>query len=219
MAESTTFPQIPSSVWWGVRSLLIRKPSLRINATTLATELGVQPAAAKAYLRELINSGILDDDGKATQVALSWRTDEGYVAASETLLRNCYPEQLVELIDPIPENRSKVVNWFTHQGLGSGSAGNKAATYLLIGAKEPLDLTTQNNIPKKERSDRPSSIPAKAAKPGSVEPPTQKRAYPNRRAGIEPQLNINIQTHISAEATNEQINTIFAAMRQNLYED
>ena len=53
MAESPGYPQIPSNVWWGLRALLKRRPTVKVDEMLLASDLGVQLVAAKQYLKEL----------------------------------------------------------------------------------------------------------------------------------------------------------------------
>ena len=63
------FPQIPSTVWWGVREILRRSPSATIDERILAIQIGVQETAAQTYLRELKHIGIIGDDNKSTEIA------------------------------------------------------------------------------------------------------------------------------------------------------
>src|SRR3546814_2184735 len=83
MADKNRYPQIPSTVWWGVRSILQRSPSTTIDERMLGVQLGVQEAAARAYLNELRSVGIITDEGKATPLAQKWRLDESYPDRSE----------------------------------------------------------------------------------------------------------------------------------------
>lgn len=76
MAEKDRYPQIPSTVWWGVRAIFQRSPNVTIDERLLAVQLKVQAAAARAYITELRAVGIINEDGKATPLALKWRLDE-----------------------------------------------------------------------------------------------------------------------------------------------
>lgn len=69
MADKVRFPQIPSTVWWGVRSLLHKTPNITVDERLLGVQLGVQEAAARQYINELKSVGLLTDEGKATPVA------------------------------------------------------------------------------------------------------------------------------------------------------
>jgi hypothetical protein len=86
MAEKASYPQIPSTVWWGVRKLLHRSPNAVVNERMLGVDLEVQEAAARQYLAELKRVGILNDDNKATPVANKWRHDDTYAEAVQDSL-------------------------------------------------------------------------------------------------------------------------------------
>ncbi|MDB5660900.1 MAG: hypothetical protein JWS10_3515 [Cypionkella sp.] len=221
MADQS-FPQIPSTVWWGMRQLLKRTPNAKFDENMLAASLNVQAVAAKQYINELKRVGILDDDNKGTDLAGRWRMDESYPQAVEELARGVYDEGLITIAPPGDADRARVVSWFMNQGLGEGSAKNKAATYLLITSLQP------NGAP--NQATRPSGEKAKEAK--RVEPRTASQATRGRvqkgnetprgsktRGEMLMPLNVNVQIHISADATTDQIETIFSSMRKYLRDD
>ncbi|UVO49253.1 DUF5343 domain-containing protein [Sphingomonas sp. SUN019] len=226
MAEKTRYPQIPSTVWWGVRSVLQRTPNATVDERLLAVQLGVQEAAARTYVTELKLVKILDDDGKATPLGRKWRLDETYPEAVNELIGAVYPEQLVHLAPPGEAERQKVVSWFQHEGLGQGAAGNKAATYLLLSSPTPNEAPRA--APKNGGGDASSSkraprkLVSRPTPPNT--PPTpaddgQGRANPTIKGRPEAfPLNVNVQIHISADAGTEQIESIFQAMRRYLYD-
>lgn len=219
MADKQSFPQIPSTVWWGVRALLQRSPNSPVTERTLGVHLNVQEAAAKQYVVELRRAGILDDESKATEIAHRWRHDETYADAVNDILEQTYPESLIQIAPPGDADRQKVISWFTREGLGTGTAGNKAATYLLISSPEP------NTPPSKVASATGSSPQRRQpSKPPKTESP-RKSESKSQQAHNQPQsfapdqmpLNVNVQIHIGADASTDQIESIFAAMRRYLY--
>ncbi len=219
MADQS-FPQIPATVWWGMRQLLQRTPSAKFDDGMIAASLGVQPAAARQYVAELKRIGILDDEGKATEIANLWRMDLSYGEAVEAIVSGAYPEQLTTIAPPGNADRQTVVNWFMQQGLGEGSARNKAATYLLVSSAEPN--TTSNSSTRKDskrNSGDDTAKPLTAARRTrrSTSPPMADKPAKST-ADIMP-LNVNVQIHISADAGNDQIESIFAAMRKYLKDD
>ncbi|HEY5071995.1 MAG TPA: hypothetical protein VII63_08190 [Caulobacteraceae bacterium] len=232
MADKNLYPQIPSTVWWGVRAILQRSPSATIDERTLSVTLDVQDAASRQYIAELKRAGILTEENKATPAAQRWRLDETYSEAVAEIMAATYPEQLLQIAPPDEPDRQKIASWFMKEGLGQGAAGNKAATYLLIASKEPNQApsrggagrgrASENNrrtpTPKRagaaSNETRSSTDAAKLPK-GIGHPPASGSA---RR--VEPiPLNVNVQIHISADAGAEQIETIFAAMRRYLYDN
>ena len=224
MAEKLAFPQIPTTVWWGIRNALNKTPRALIDENFVAAQLGVQQAAARAYISELKRVGILNDESKATDLANEWRLDVSYSSAVDKLINLNY-SGLSDLASPITEDRPKMVRWFQQQGLGEGSAKNKAATYILIGSSTPgeyQDLTSKTNKKKQKNIDSSSSnsaIPTKNVQSiPSARDPIPTEAGHKSVKGIDPSININIQIHISSEAGQDQIESIFSAMKKYLYD-
>jgi len=215
MAEKNSYPQIPATVWWGLRGILQRTPTVTVDERFISVQLGVQEVAARQYLTELKRVGILTEDGRATSLAGRWRNSDTYWDAVQEILKSAYPESLLHVAPPEDQDRQKAIAWFTHEGLGSGTAGNKAATYLMIGSRTPNESPVRSASPQKT-----SSEVAKAAKTS----PTKQAQSAGARAEASGRhvdlmpLNVNVQIHISADATGEQIESIFSAMRRYLYD-
>ena len=227
MADKTRYPQIPSTVWWGVRAILQRTPNVTIDERLLGIQLGVQDAAARAYVSELRSVGLITEDGKSTPLAQKWRLDESYSEAVSELISNTYPEGLVHVAPPGEAERQKVISWFLREGLGQGSAGNKAATYLLLSSSSPNEAPrTTSKATQGDGDSQParkptksSQKPAKAAVNAATPAVSGGKPAGDKRGSLETlPLNINIQIHISADAGTEQIESIFQAMRRYLYD-
>ena len=221
MAEKS-YPQIPAAVWWGVRGLLQRSPNAKYDAAMLGASINVQESAAKAYLRQLVSVGILDDEGKLTDIGGKWRLDESYEEAVDEIVAKNYDEALVAICPPGSVDRSVAKKWFMAQGLGEGSAGNKAATYELISSPEVGSIE-----PKSSGSSRETKNPSSARNNKSTKRPKSNGAKvddvpnDNNNGIVRPEafpLNVNIQIHISADATSDQIDSIFKSMRQHLHD-
>jgi hypothetical protein len=218
-SEKNRFPQIPSTVWWGVRGILGRTPNAVLDERFLAIQLGVQEAAARQYVAELIGAGILTDEKKATPLALQWRLDTSYADAVETLLKSVYPQALLDVAPHDEGDRQKATSYFMSNGLGQGAAGNKAATYFLIGAKNPNEAPARNAGKQKQSSTNTSgtvkSRPARPEKRAGSQNGERPKPPANPTPGNIP-LNVNVQIHISADAGTEQIEAIFSAMKRYL---
>lgn len=216
MADQGSFPQIPTSVWWGVRGILARNPRTKFDETALAVQLDVQPAAARQYLAEMKRLGLLTDDGSASETALRWRVDDTYRAATNELMAAAYPQSLLDLAPADNAERSKVERWFIAQGLGQGTARNKAGTYMLMANGEP-----GAPAPKQPAREQSQSTKIRIAKQSSPQKAPSKRDKPPPAlaSGDPIPLNVNVQIHISADASSEQIETIFSSMRKYLHGD
>lgn len=219
MADKTSFPQIPRPVWYGVRSMFSRSLSRRLDENALAAALDVQPSAAKQYLLELRRVGLINEEGAPTELAAKWRSEDGFDEAIQDILKIAYPENLVALAPAKGADRAVVERWFKNHGLGEGTAKNKAATYLMIANGTPTPDQVVQSSPAGGRTPRvsqPASKPANSPRTRSQEGNGNKGTKADQTASIP--LNVNVQIHISADATSDQIETIFSAMRKYLYE-
>lgn len=214
MADINSFPQIPTTVWWGVRSLLNKTPRAIVSEDFLGVELGVQPAAARQYVAELKRVGILNDDGRATDLAHKWRMPDTYPEAVTEMLESSYGEGL-RTVAPSSSDRAKAIDWFQRQGLGEGSARNKAATYFLIASPEPGESPGRAATANGQKHRAPKAHTSAA--PAAASPATARRATAadDGTSGMLP-INLNLQIHISADASMDQIDAIFSSMRRHL---
>lgn len=207
------FPQIPASVWWRLREKFKKSIPSTVSSSFLGSELGVQETAAKAYINQLIAFGLLNEDGTPSKLANPWRMDDTYRETANEILKNTYPRELLDLSPPGETDRDKITRWFMGQGLGKGSAGNRAATYLLVSSAEiPDDIQVKVKTAKPESikvaklSPTPKSPKKSAEKSADFEDPRDKQIP----------LNVNVQIHISADASSDQIEAIFANMKKYL---
>jgi hypothetical protein len=218
LAENN-YPQLPTTVWRGVREMLRKAPKRKLDEKILAVELNVQQTAAKAYQNQLVSLGLLNDDGTPTALADRWRQNDPADAIIE-ILKGSYPQELLDLAPIGDLQRPKIVSWFMSEGLGTGAAGNKAATYIMI-----AQSASGEEAPAKATGSSRSQPPAKAAERKRVDRRTSEpkakveNGVLNRRdegaaRQAKPDLNINIQIHISADASSEQIESIFSSMKR-----
>lgn len=213
--EKKNYPQIPASVWWGVRAFLQTKPTATFDEKLLATSFSVQKSAANTYLKQLQFVGLLDENGKATDIAQKWRMDSTYKEAAGEILENTYPESLRNVCPPEQFDRDKAIDWFMLEGLGKGSAGNKAATYALLSSLEPQSPSSAPAKSRAQSKSKQANLISSLSK-SSEKPQKTSSTSPNGFAGIP--LNVNVQVHISADATSQQIDQIFKSMRKHLYD-
>ncbi|WP_420394461.1 hypothetical protein [Acuticoccus sp.] len=214
MAKS--FPQIPSTVWWGARKLIQDRPQAKIDDRRIEIELGVQASAARQYVSELKRLGVLDEEGRPTEAAMKWRNDNSYREGVHAFVSKAYPESLIDAVPPDPVDREKAKSWFLADGLGNGTAGNKAATYALIASPFPLrpgeKATSEGKKASPSGRRRAQSERQKNLTDAEV-PPAAQTANSDR---LHFPLNVNLQIHIGANASVDQIEAIFSAMQRYL---
>jgi hypothetical protein len=224
MAEASTYPQIPKSAYWALRRFLNKRPNVTLAGDLVAAEISVQPTAAKQYVIELQRLGILDGEAKLTKLGHEWRLDDTYRTATNSIIEACYPESLFALAHPGEAEKAKVMGWFAAQGLGTGSAGNKAATYLLLANDNSMGEGDASTSKKGSTSSGREGAAKRAARIAKQVPELGRAVaeqqgtfgeQQNNQASIP--LNINLQIHISADASPEQINLVFESMKRHLY--
>jgi hypothetical protein len=209
------YPQLPSAVWWKLRDAFNRRIPAKINESYLASILSVGTTAARQYLRDLKSIGLVNEDDSPSELVVDWRDDEKYRAISQQMLNSIYPDELLASAHPPNPDRQWVVRWFMQNlKIGEGAAGNKAAFYILLASGELQKLVQTGTATKGKANAKPPLSRAAAAESRSM--PTPPPIPAAARTHIEPNIQLNIQIHISADATNEQIDAIFASMATHL---
>lgn len=227
----TSFPMIADSSWWKLRDLFKRKVPSIVTPTYLATALSMGEASARSNLIGPFKKiGIIDDDGKPTDLAYDWRDDHKYASVCETLIETCYPQELKDLFHSPDANIQRLTNWFMNQTRCGEPTAKKYARFYLLLLKADLkeaEVAT-NNKEQKGKTTKPSeknkallvtpdtsqqqeAISQNPAIIAPVPTPIAPRILNN-----SPELHINIQLHISPESSTEQIDKIFESMSKHL---
>jgi hypothetical protein len=211
--QKETYPNIPAKHWWTLRKRFQQSIPTSVTPRLLAAVLEMQEKSAKAnIIPSLIMMGIIDQEGKPTQTATSWRDDLKYPEVCREIRDEVYPQELLDAA-PGPEvDRKAVERWFAAKtGLGQAAAERFAVVYRLL---------TSATLPgKPETSPRPAkarpAVPGKAR--GSVsDKPAIRQGQPFGISDVGPSIHIDIQIHISPDAKPDQIDQIFASMAKHL---
>ena len=162
--------------------------------------------------------GLIDEDGTLTERGTKWRSDATYGDACQDILHDIYPESLGELVDDDgrPDSR-KVKDWFVQQNLGDSNATKMARTYVLIAGKqipETHGANTDKTEPLTSRSKQSVRKSKKAEKP--QKDATHEPSASLVRSEGGPTVHLDIQIHIPADATPEQIDKIFSSMQRGI---
>jgi hypothetical protein len=175
-----------------------------------------------AFLKTL---GIIDEDGKTGERAKLWRDDGHYPEVCKSIIAEVYPRELIEAVPDPTNNRDAAKRWFAnHTGSGDSACSRMAALYTILIDADP---TGQPDGPKskpeskataKQSSSvsRQKSRSATQAVPDRDPPPGQAQRSATRSQD-GPEVSINLQIHISADASTDQIDQIFASMAKHIY--
>jgi len=226
-----SFPKIADSSWWKLRDLFKRKVPAIVTPTYLATALSMNEASARSNLIGPFKKiGIIDDDGKPTDLAYDWRDDHKYAAVCETLIKTYYPQELKDLFHSSDADMQKLTNWImSHTRCGEPAAKMYARFYLLLLKADPkaAEIAINSKEPKAKTTKTPEKNKALLVTPATsqqqevvlqnptIVAPAQTSVVP-RMLNNSPELHINIQLHISPESSTEQIDKIFESMSKHL---
>jgi hypothetical protein len=168
--------------------------------------------------------GIIDEEGKTGERAKRWRDDEHYGEVCKQIQKETYPPELPEAVsDPI-KDRTKVERWFAQKtGLGTVAVRRMAVLYSVIATGDASKQPEQERgeqakkvgqeRPKKKPDNREDSAPTPAAHIPAHGAQTQHSATPQA-----PGIHTNLEVHISADSTPDQIDAIFASMAKHIYQ-
>jgi len=186
--------------------------------------------AHAAFLTSVAECFELEAREEGTKLALrgdvhSLGGDATYAEACQEILDEIYPEELTALNDTGGSpNKSQINSWFQHQGFGGSNATQMASTYVMIAEKrlpepngaEPKKKTVKvvaKAKPKKTAASlTPESVDDTISEPVELPLPS---GMPTRSG---PNIHLDIQIHIPATATPDQIDQIFASMAKHLYQ-
>jgi hypothetical protein len=222
--EKKTFPMLPISHWWALRRKFKQSIPGVVTDNYLATvlEMGVNSARANVlpFLKVL---GIVDADGKTLERAKRWRDDGQYAEVCKAIVAEIYPRDLLEAASSPAEGRAQAERWFAnHTGAGQAAVRRMAALYAVL---------VEADASKQQEEERAGRTRKEVQEPGGAKPrkkrstdtfvrpsPGGQGAGPSSQQSPEiPGIHINLEIHISADATPDQIDQIFASMAKHIY--
>lgn len=225
MAEQKkSFPMLPIAHWWALRKKFKQSIPGVVTDNYLATvlEMGVNSARANVlpFLKTL---GIIDDEGKTLDRAKQWRDDEHYTEVCQAMLQEVYPKDLLEAVPSPDQDRGQAERWFANQtGSGEAAAKRMAALYAVLveadATKEP-DQEKRRRTRKTGLEETRTKVKEKTSPPTPVGTAMTGKGASNSLQALQqaPGININLEIHISADATPDQIDQIFASMAKHIY--
>lgn len=221
-SDKKTYPILSSRSWWALRKKFKQTIPAKVDDVYLASVLNMSKVSAQTnILPSLKMIGLIDADGNTQDLAKSWRDDKDYPRICKEMLEHIYPKSLLDTAsDPI-NLKSEAKRWFSNQtGQGHSATNKMTAFYVLLheanlegekDAKETAKKTGQENKAKQTRPKSPRAISDKA---GLTDASGQMDEVINNF----PEIHINVQVHVSADSTPEQVDHLFASIAKHLKE-
>lgn len=220
MAQQAGFPMISEKHWWTIRNRFKASIPTTVTPTYAKSLLSLssESSATSNVLTPLKRLGLIDEEGKPTDLANTWRLDQTYAESCETILNSVYPKELLELCPTNKVDRGAAITWFMSQGVGVAAARKMAGLFILLRSGE---------IKTAAKSSSATTKPSGKAS-GSEHSAGKKKALPqenakgtnlanNVNAAAHPDIHIDLQIHISPDSSTEQIDAIFSSMSKYLY--
>lgn len=226
--QKENFPNLPTKHWWLLRKKFKSSIPSIVTPGYVATALGMQQSSAKAnVLPALIKLGLLDDQFKPKDRAFDWRDNEKYSNVCAEIVEEVYPEELRTALPGPTLARHSVKGWFADRvKVGDNAATKMAIMYeTLIEADvkkgEEFLKTLKNDDNKRTSKPKTKAVPNPKTIESAKTIPSKDKSNINRgEAGNEdfsPSVHIDLQIHISPDASAEQIDKIFASMSKHIF--
>lgn len=228
------FPYMSPNQLTAVRARLKQSVPSVITVDWIIAALDSTEKTARNVAPQLKLLGLVDGEARPTELVYDFKDDETFAKACSEMVEHAYPETLRQAHEDPAADASRVAGWFGRNAkTGEAVAGMQARMYLwLLKAEMPA----ADDKPQKRRTVKPK-LPKKDD-PGTAQ--TVTSAHTPRRdvmrepddesgAGGEkdvtpppappagPNLHVDVQVHVAADASAEQIDAIFASMAKHLY--
>jgi len=221
--EKQTYPRLPKSNWWTLRSQFKKTIPSIVTISYLKSLLNLDSEkSARNLLGPLKQLGLIDAENKPTQRANDWRDDKKYTEVCNSMVKEIYPSDLVDLFPDSEVDFEAVKNWFMHSGqLGEGAASQNAQMFVLLKSGLSDQALTGPNMVKQTSPKKNNRGNGRAKKDSnkSIEDERvikENVGIPADKTGL-PSVHIDLQIHISPDASSEQIDKVFESIARHLY--
>lgn len=219
-AQKDSYPVIPTKHWWALRDKFKASMPRTVTAGYVSTALGMQEVSATNNILPCLRAiGLIDKESTPTDLANRWRDDAEYADVCQEIRGNVYPQELLDAVHDVPENRSGLQSWFKKKTHAGESAAKKmTAFYLLLLQADPSKVKSGVSRPAKGAPRKPKVRRGQGR--SETGRPDGLVAKPDRTQGGNqgvPDVSINVQVLISADASPEQIDQVFASMAKHIY--
>lgn len=224
MAEDTKerYPNMPTNSWLTLRKKFRTTIPAKVTPSYLASVLQISENSAKNnILPSLAITGIVDEEGKPTDRAVKWRDDAQYTNVCKEIKEDIYPQEILDLASDENFDRTSVKSWFANRlGVGENASSKFASFFVTLDEadsdKEATIPTQKKTKPKTEKKSKVSTSSENDKKSKDAVSSQQDREKEKPVGKFQPKLHIDVQIHISADSSAEQIDLIFASMAKHL---
>jgi hypothetical protein len=226
--KKTSFPMLPGAHWWALREKFKQSIPGVVTDSYLAATLNMQPKSARGnVLPYLEDIGLIDKDGKTQELAKAWRDDRQYADVCKKIREKVYPEDLLAAATNPEEDRSAANRWFAnHTGAGVVAVRRMVQFYTILMeadvTKKKQDTPADGKSSRKPEArvrklSQTQPVDEKSLTKTPIHADTTQGTSGHQVSALSPGVCINLQIHISSDATPDQIDKIFESMAKHIY--
>ncbi|MHA1685593.1 MAG: DUF5343 domain-containing protein [Candidatus Heimdallarchaeaceae archaeon] len=220
VAKKIIYPIMPVSQWWKLREQFKKSIPGVVTANYIASVLNMKQNSARTnILPYLINTGIINKDGKPTERANRWRNDGDYKKVCEEIKKEIYPQELLDACPDPVNNKEVAERWFASKTKAGANAISKMTAFYSMLCEADVEkarthkkiINTKRSTPSKKHFNSVKKIQKKGV--SSLDNISNDTVSSNL---ID--LRINLQIHISSDASPDQIDQIFKSIAKYIYQ-
>lgn len=221
-AEDTkSFPMMPIKSWWALRRKFRSSIPATVTPDYIASVLSITTLAARNnILPTLRRIGLIDSTGKPESLATSWRDDAKYPEVCAQIVKRVYPQEIRDITADKTADRDQIQSWFANHTSSGVSAARKMSLFYSMLLEANPNVETRAAAPsasRREVAPKPKSELKRPARAHVPMNPVVREEREERSSYVgAPAFHINLQIHISSDATGEQIDKIFSSMARHL---
>ncbi len=221
--EKKTFPLFPVKHWWNLRKKFKQSIPGTVTPNYLASVLGMKEISARDNVYHYLKlMKIVDKNGKPMPRATKWRDDHQYQKVCEIIVKEIYPQELIDAVPDPEKDKETATRWFAnHTGAGNVAIQKMVACYTVLCngdvSKAPKQGAKKSKPQKQSiTKKKASSLGNKISRPKEEVKHLTPEINRNERR-TSPEICINLQVHISSDSSSDQIDKIFASMAKHIY--
>ena len=228
--ELVKYPMISTKTWWNLRKQFTRTMPSRLAENNIASLLEMEPRSVQVNVfNPFRKMGLIDDDNKPTDRARRWLDDDLYPQVCEEIRKQVYPSDLLDTFSDPNSPRTSIEKWFARDAnVGESARGKMALVYLLLMRADSAEQETSSKGSRLQKASTLSATNKASTKKTNINKSKEEDNSPkisepvppismNKKSNMASSLHIDIQIHISPDASLEQIDHIFASMEKYLY--
>ena len=138
--KKKAFPKIAQSNWFALRDKFKQRVPIEVTASYVATALNMtEDSAGSNVITPLKALGLVQEDGKPSELAYDWRDDDKYKEVCEKIIQQHLSlEELHDLFHDKNVSLDKLTSWFMRNAkVGEPAAKMFARTYQMLLEGDP----------------------------------------------------------------------------------